>query len=140
MSRPTVSREVRADVEEVLVRYASGIDRRDWELFRTVFTDDVQAEYQDIGTWSGVDELTEWMAATHAPMGHTMHRITNVAVTPGADDDHVSSRAYVHLVAMFDSGGMSAYGLYDDELVRTADGWKVSRRTYTHVHLEGFSA
>jgi hypothetical protein len=36
----TVDREVREDVTEVLVRYATGIDTRDWELFRSCFTDD----------------------------------------------------------------------------------------------------
>ena len=33
-------REDRQDISELLVRYATGIDRRDWPLFRTVFTDD----------------------------------------------------------------------------------------------------
>ena len=81
----TVDRDVQQDVAEVLVRYATGIDRRDWDLFRTCFTADVEADYGDIGTWHGVDEITDWMAATHEPCGHTLHRMTNVAVTPVAD-------------------------------------------------------
>ena len=35
-----VDREIRADVADLLVRYASGIDRRDWALLRSCFTDD----------------------------------------------------------------------------------------------------
>jgi len=34
MTMPTVDREVRQDVADVLVRYASGIDRRDWPITR----------------------------------------------------------------------------------------------------------
>ena len=47
-------REDRQDISEVLVRYATGIDRRDWPLFRTVFTDDCELDYGEIGTWHGV--------------------------------------------------------------------------------------
>ena len=32
-------------ITDVLVRYATGIDTRNWPLFRTCFTDDVQADY-----------------------------------------------------------------------------------------------
>ena len=95
--------EIRDDVAEVIVRYATGIDRRDWELFRTCFTDDVDADYGDIGHWHGVDEITEFMTTVHEPCGHTMHRITNVAVSP-VDDEHAQARAYVDaLVLMADN-------------------------------------
>jgi len=77
----TVSREVRQDVADVLVAYATGIDRRDWDLFRRCFTDDCEADYGEIGAWHGVDEITEWMRQTHEPCGHTLHSISNVAVT-----------------------------------------------------------
>ncbi len=64
-------------------RYATGIDRRDWDLFRTCFTDDCEADYGEIGLWHGVDEITEWMRVVHDACGHTLHRITNIAVSPG---------------------------------------------------------
>ena len=129
---------VTAEVGEVLVRYATGIDRRDWDLFRTCFTADVEADYGDIGVWHGVEEITEWMRATHEPCGHTMHRITNVAVTP-VDDDHASSRCYVQaLVLLADNqNGVRATGCYDDDLVRTDDGWRIAERHFTSVLLEG---
>ena len=49
MTISEIDHEVRADVADVLVRYATGIDRRDWELFRTCFTEDCDADYGDIG-------------------------------------------------------------------------------------------
>ena len=42
-------REDRQDVSDVLIRYASGIDGRDWTLFRTVFTDDAMIDYSSAG-------------------------------------------------------------------------------------------
>ena len=65
----SVTREVRQDVADVLVRYATGIDRRDWELLRSCFTDDCEADYGDIGRWHGAAEIVEWMRRVHEPCG-----------------------------------------------------------------------
>ena len=121
---------------EVLVRYATAIDTRDWDLFRTCFTDDVDADYGDIGHWHGVDEITDWMAATHEPCGHTLHRITNVVVDE--HEDRATARAYVEALVLFgdNAQGVRASGYYDDELVLEAGGWKIRKRTFTTVFTE----
>ena len=62
-------REDRQDIVDVLLRYATGIDRRDWPLFRTVFTDDCELDYGEIGTWHGVDAVTDFMETSHAMAG-----------------------------------------------------------------------
>ena len=136
--RETVAREVRQDVADVLVRYATGIDRRDWELFRSCFTDDCEADYGDIAVWYSADEITAWMREVHDACGHTMHRITNLVVT--ARDGGVAARSYVDSLVMFpdNQAGSRAAGHYDDELVSTEDGWKIARRRFTLVHLEFF--
>ena len=135
MAFQAADRDVRQDVAEVLVRYATAIDRRDWALFRTCFTRDVHADYGEIGVWDGVDAITEYMTKVHAPMGHTLHRISNESVTRSGAG--ATSRAYVDLVAIAPDGkrGVHAIGFYDDELVHTADGWQIARRQFTQVHL-----
>jgi 3-phenylpropionate/cinnamic acid dioxygenase small subunit len=137
MPEGTVDRDIRQDVADVLVRYATAIDRKDWVLFRTCFTDDCAADYGAIGLWHGVDEITEWMAQVHDACGHTMHRITNVAVSTGVGDG-VAARSYVEaLVLGPDNGaGVRGVGWYDDELVPTDDGWKIARRHFTLVRQE----
>jgi 3-phenylpropionate/cinnamic acid dioxygenase small subunit len=121
------------DIANVLVRYATGIDRRDWELFRTCFTVDVVAEYDGIGTWHGVEEITEFMRTVHAGMGHTMHRVGNLAIS--VDGDRATARSYVDALLMAADGnsGVNAVGFYDDELVRAVDGWRIARRHFTTV-------
>lgn len=136
MATQDVGREVRQDVAEVLVRYATGIDLRDWALFRTCFTDDCEADYGEIGVWHGVDEITDWMTVVHEACGQTLHRITNIAVSPA--EGGVTARSYVEaLVLGPDNGaGVRATGFYDDELVDSADGWRIARRTFTLVRQE----
>lgn len=128
-------RAARQDIAEVLVRYATGIDRRDWDLFRSCFTDDVLAEYEGIATWNGVEEITDSMVRSHADMGHTMHRISNIAVT--VDGNTAEARSYVDAVLMSADGttGLNPHGFYDDSLVRTDDGWRIAHRRFTMVHF-----
>ena len=125
----------RHDISDVLIRYATGIDRRDWPLFRTVFADDCQLDYGEIGTWNGVAAVTEFMEQAHAMAGHTLHRLTNQAIT--VDGDKATARTDIDGLIMFadNDTGVNAVGFYDDELVRTDDGWRIARRRYTQVRL-----
>ena len=128
-------REDRQDITEMLVRYATGIDRRDWSLFRTVFTDDCELDYGVIGSWKGVDAVAEFMEQVHALAGHTMHRLSNQAIT--VDGDRAEARTYIDglIMAGDNKSGVNALGFYDDEIVRTDDGWRIARRRYTQVRL-----
>lgn len=121
------------DIAAVLVRYATGIDRRDWSRFRSCFTDDVVAEYEGIDTWRGVDAITSFMEMAHAGMGHTMHRLSNLAIEVAGDT--AIARSYVDGILMAADGGsgLNPIGFYDDELVRTPDGWRIARRRFTPV-------
>ncbi|CDP87493.1 MULTISPECIES: nuclear transport factor 2 family protein [Mycolicibacterium] len=125
----------REDITEVLVRYATGIDRRDWPLFRTVFTDDCVLDYGEIGTWIGVDAVTEFMDQSHAMAGHTMHRLSNHAIA--VDGDTATARTYIDglIMAQDNNSGVNAIGFYDDELVRTPAGWRIARRRFTAVRI-----
>ncbi len=128
-----VSREDREGIEEVLVRYATAIDTRDWDLLRTCFSEHCDADYGEIGHWHGAEEITAWMARTHDPLGPTMHRITNFAVKAAAD--RVTSRCYVHAVVTTGdrSTSIHAFGWYDDEWEPTGEGWRIGSRLFTTV-------
>ena len=130
-------REDRQDISDLLVRYATGIDRRDWALFRTVFTDHCELDYGEIGTWDTVEAVTEFMQHAHAS-GQTLHRMSNHAIT--LDDDRATARTYVDMIMVFDNkSGVNAVGYYDDELVRSDGGWRIARRRFTPVRLTTFS-
>jgi hypothetical protein len=134
-------RDAKQDIREVLVRYSTGIDRRDWDAFRTCFTADCHADYgADIGVWDGVDAITEFMIDSHAEMGHTMHRLSNISIT--IDGGRATARTYVDGILMAADGatGLNPIGLYDDELVLTGDGWRIADRRFTMVHFRSLGA
>lgn len=122
-------------IVDVLNRYATGIDRRDWPLFRTVFTDNCVLDYGEIGTWNGVDAVAEFMEQAHAMAGHTMHRLTNQVIA--VDGDTAQARTYVDglIMAADNASGVNAIGYYDDDIVRTDDGWRIARRKFTPVRI-----
>ncbi|MEV8546881.1 nuclear transport factor 2 family protein [Streptomyces sp. NPDC051572] len=127
-----------AAVGEVLVRYASGIDRRDWELFRTCFTEDCQVDYGkmpsgEVLQWTSAGDVTAWMEAAHRDMGQTLHRITNQHVEQ--DGDGVTAACYVDVLLTGPDGRliMNGAGFYSDRLLETTDGWKITARRFTPV-------
>lgn len=127
--------EDRQAISDLLVRYATGIDRRDWPLFRTVFTDDCELDYGEIGVWNGVDAVTEFMDKVHATAGYLLHRLSNQVIT--IDGDQAMARTYVDaLIMMADNqSGVNGIGFYDDEIVRTTQGWRIARRRFTAVRV-----
>jgi 3-phenylpropionate/cinnamic acid dioxygenase small subunit len=130
-----IDRDTRLDVADVLVRYATAVDTRDWALFRTCFTADCTADYGEVGSWRDADELATFMQEIHDQCGRSLHRITNCVVTghPGG----AAARSYVDAVVMFpdNQNGTRAIGYYDDQLIRTPDGWRITQRRYSMIHL-----
>lgn len=119
-------------ISAVLIAYASAIDLRDWALFRNCFTADCHADYGDFGSWHNVTDLTEYMREAHARLGPTLHRISNIKLTNTESGVHATSYVDALLCPENKQGPMHrGIGTYDDVLVRTGDGWKIARRTFT---------
>lgn len=124
----------RDDLVELTIRYATAIDSREYSLMSSVFTDDAQLDYGEVGQWTGGAEIGEFMEAAHVMAAHTMHRVTNQAIH--IDGDTAAMRTYVDaLILLADGSGANPVGYYDDHAVRTGDGWRIDRRAYTSVRL-----
>jgi 3-phenylpropionate/cinnamic acid dioxygenase small subunit len=122
----------REAITDLLTRYASGIDRRDWTLFRTCWTDDAEADYGALGQYHDADSITEAIRASHDSMGSTYHRITNVVIDVAPGGQTATARSYVHAVLMLrpddQENWIDALGHYDDELVRVGQEWRIRHR------------
>jgi len=117
----------------LLVRYATAVDRRDWQLFTTCFTRDIEANYRSFRA-KGIDAFLGYMMPGHARLGPTLHRMMNFVVV--GDDQHATATSYLDAVLTpGESGGpiCQAHGWYEDRLVREADAWKISKRDFTSV-------
>jgi hypothetical protein len=120
----------------VLMRYATGIDTRDWGLFRSCFTPDFTGDYPGFGTWHGPDEITAFMYAAHAPLGATLHRLTNFVIA--GDDNAAAARCYIDALLMpFKNNGPihRGIGTYDDVLICADGRWAIQHRRFTAARI-----
>jgi 3-phenylpropionate/cinnamic acid dioxygenase small subunit len=117
-------------IAEVLIRYATGIDSKDWPLFRSCWTDEIDVDYQQLGRFTSADALTEVMTRLHENMGPTYHRLSNFVIA--VDGDRATACSYVHAVLMLQpddsTNWVDALGHYDDVFVRTQGGWRIRER------------
>jgi hypothetical protein len=142
----------RQAIVDVVVRYATGVDRRDWELYATCFTDPCEFDFSG---WRGQPALTmspqEWAAKVRATNGNfdtTQHLSTNHVVTFSSNGGATCVSA-MHAQHWFSAERLEALGqsspsggprwctlggFYTNTLVRMNDptsnddgGWRISR-------------
>jgi hypothetical protein len=117
-----------SDYEEIsalLTRYAWGVDSKDWDVYRSVFTEDAHIDYSSAGAVVGTrDEVVDWFAANFGVIPWTMHYITNIDATVDGDTATVRAMFYnpMQLPGMAEPSACGGY--YHHDLVRTPDGWR----------------
>jgi hypothetical protein len=123
-----------AEVVDVVTRYATGIDRRHWALFRSVFADDAKVDFGPlVGSWTTGDDFTAFIRELLAPVGPSLHRMTNIVIT---GTNPLTARTYGDALTQHrDDPTMVDHsaGYYDDEFIRTDDGLKIVSRTAVGV-------
>ena len=114
-----------AEIARLLYRYARAVDTKDWELYRSVFTDDAHIDYSSAGAAVGSrDDVADWLAAGFGAIPWTMHYITNIEAEISGDAATVRAMFYnpMQLPGMTEQSCCGGY--YHHELVRTPDGWR----------------
>jgi ketosteroid isomerase-like protein len=123
----------RLAISQVLDEYARGIDSRDWDLVQSVFTDDAFLDYTAFGGPKGPrDDVITWLQDALTAFVMSQHHITNRLVTIDGDEAVVAAELLAIMGMTGDPGKMSMMytgGQYNDRLVRTAEGWKIARRS-----------
>jgi ketosteroid isomerase-like protein len=114
-----------AAITRLLYQYARAVDTKDWELYRSVFTDDAVIDYSSAGIAAGPrDEITEFLARSFVAIPMSMHYITNMEIDVSEDVAAVRAMFYnpMRLPGMSELSYCGGY--YHHEMVRTPDGWR----------------
>src|SRR3954470_15115218 len=117
----------RAEITDVLYRYASTIDRFDHVGLRGLLADDLWAQYGNAAPLDGGDAVAAWIgeAIAHVVWQHHLLSVYHVEV----DGDRASALVYHTSHQVFDDDPDTAkllVGRYHNELRREAGGWKIS--------------
>jgi 3-phenylpropionate/cinnamic acid dioxygenase small subunit len=122
------------EIHELLARYARGVDSKDWELWKSVFTSDATLDYSSAGAVVGTrDEAAKWLEDGLRVVPMTQHFITNIEID--LDGDRAKVRAMFYNPMLLPGMAEQSYcgGYYHHDLVRTADGWKSERLVEENV-------
>lgn len=136
----TSDRDVAAIID-VTIAYCWAIDTRDWEALGRVFVPDATAVFGS-RLLDGLDAITQRLERTLSRLDSSQHTVSTHQVR--VDGDTATSRCYVHAqhvrAAVATDGDGPLYvvaGRYDDQLVRTDDGWRIAHRTLVPMWSQG---
>src|SRR5262249_45734345 len=129
----------RAEIENLLARYAAALDGHDWELLATCFTTDARYRFPHAGDAVGFDAIAEVCRASLEQLDASQHLIGSPHAE--VEGDRARSRCSVQAqhVRRGAEGGRNyvVAGTYVDELRRTDAGWRIERRELQRVWTDG---
>lgn len=141
----------RLAIQDLMARYAHGVDRRDWDLVRTTFHPDA---HDDHGEYKGgLDGFIAWVSKRHANVVQSMHFLGNCLIeftgphVALVETYYIARQTYPAdaaaartMVAGADTkpGPMEAeiWGRYIDVMERRKGEWRVARRTVAFEVLQ----
>lgn len=131
----------RIEINDLLIRYTTAIDDKDWELLDTCFLPDAKVDYVSSGGIAGAyPDVREWLGKALAAFPMTVHAISNSVIK--LDGDTATGKTLVVNPMGFpnEDGSLHIFTVgayYIDKLVRTPDGWRIAERTETQAYMDG---
>ena len=127
------------DIVAVATRYCRALDTKNWTLLGEVFLADATADLGSPTRLVGLAAITGRIKAALSNLDDSQHLVGNHEVT--VRGDVASHRCYLQAqhVRSAAVGGPNyiVAGRYEDELVRTAAGWRITHRTLVVMWTEG---
>ena len=133
----------REEIRQVITNYGLAFDMQDWELHRSVFTDEIQMDFTaSLGGGLQTMAADDWVSAVKpffANLEGTQHIAMPLTITIDGDSAYVRSllHAQHHLPNAKGAPVQTMIGYYDNWLVRTDDGWKITKMVQTITWNEG---
>jgi hypothetical protein len=126
-------------IKQVYARYVQGLDSGadNGKMFADVFTPDGVLVDEHGTLTQGHAELAQLARTTGKGATHVAHYETNLLITPVPGG--ATGRSYVVSVVPGRAGQSSILsndGQFQDELVKTPDGWRFKKREYHAAPLE----
>ena len=121
----------RLEIQQLLTDYSTAIDLRRFDDLDEVFTPDAYIDYRAMGGIDGhYPEVKAWLAQVLPNFANYAHMLGLPSIRLAGDSATARTFCFNPMVFGGERPGTMLLGLwYDDEFVRTADGWRMSRRT-----------
>lgn len=127
----------RAAIIDVTIRYAWALDTRSWDDLDDVFLPDATAYMTE--DLVGRDAIKARVRRALEPLDSSQHIIANHQIV--ISGDRASCRCYLQAQHVREAAGRSpnfiVAGRYEDQLVRTASGWRIAHRNLVIMWTDG---
>jgi SnoaL-like domain len=125
----------RLEIQQLLVDYSTAIDQRRFDDLDRVFTPDAYIDYRAMGGIDGrYPEVKAWLAETlptyFAVWAHMLGNFdVRISRSPAGDTAKSRTMCFNPMGLAGDGKQVMFCGLwYDDEFIRTPNGWRMTRR------------
>jgi 3-phenylpropionate/cinnamic acid dioxygenase small subunit len=122
----------RQEIDDLLTRYATAVDTKDWDLYETCFTEDAFIDYESAGGIKGkLPEIRAWLEKTLAMFPMTQHVVCNRVVEIEGATATARSVFYNPMALPQEDSAQILFfdgGYYNDQLVKLAAGWRIRER------------
>jgi hypothetical protein len=120
------------EIRALIVRYSNALDSRRFELLDEIFTPDAYIDYRATGGIDGrYPQIRSWLPPAVTAFPRMCHLVGNIQVTLAGDAASARTLCLNPVAVPLPVAGQQVMFLamwYRDELVRTARGWRMSRR------------
>ena len=118
----------RIAVQDVMLRYATGVDERDMEMYRSCFADDVEVYGFGQETVYGGDNWTDYVKNALEAYGPTQHMWAPMLATIDGDDaDCRSDVQALHYLKDQEGATLTLWATYVQKMRRIDGAWKIVR-------------
>lgn len=126
------------DIVQLTHDYCWALDTREWAALRNVFTPDVVADLGK-GGQTGIDEVIERVSSALGDLDDSQHMVATHQIR--ITGDTATCRCYLQAQHIkHDTAGGDHYMVgarYEDECVRTPDGWRIAKRAIVPMWYDG---
>ena len=110
------------ELQQLLSRYCHIVDAKAWDQLDQIFADDASVTVTGVyPTSTGIEDLRALYARMNHPVAHTSSSV--IVVDSGSATARLASK-WVTIRA----DGLTGTGVYEDVVVRTPEGWRISER------------
>lgn len=135
-------------ISQIRAQFAWALDTRDWELFGSLFADDVVADLTALGIPAGPTTrqiiVESFQYAFRRPVEEMATQQLYGSVFVDLAGDTATVRSYLlghHHITGFPGGeDVALRAAYTDEVVRTEGGWKISKISIRVFSMVGNAA
>jgi hypothetical protein len=127
----------RLELQDLLISYSEAIDRREFDELDDIFTADAYIDYRDTGGIDGqYQQIKAWLAETLPTyFERNAHMLGLPAIRLAGDTATARTFCFNPMVLKGEKPKVMQVGVwYDDEFVRTADGWRLFRRVEVKLY------